>query len=170
VPLIELATGSAGALIVAAQLGPWTILLTSAQLAAAVATCAGRSGWANASLAVALPLTVAWLFGSTLSGALAPASVLVSVSFGLSTSSALSVARSGHGLLWQAAPQVVALCCLLWIGQPLAAAGMGLLCVAQVLWAPLLPEPGSRAAYFRSLQLPWAAAMLLAAWALGTAQ
>lgn len=169
-PLTELGVGCAGALVVAAFLGTPTLWVTLAGVVAALATAVASKAPADNTLAtVTLPLLLCWLVALSLSGHFYALSVVPGLALALDGSALFAVERTGRGLLFQLAPQVLLVLCVLIAGRLLAGLVVGLSVFSQVLWAPALGAADQRRRYFQSLQVPWAIAMVVAALAVGAA-
>jgi hypothetical protein len=171
-PVVQLAGSTVFALAIAAQLGPQSLVVTLASLAVAYASGLLCPQWAgNPMVTSALPVLGAWLLGHAAYAEIAPLSVLAAAGFSLvfGCLSALDRQRGsvGRNALWLAAPWVVVVASLTGVMQPLAAAVVALLGSLPLLLAPLLESKPGRAQYFRSVQLPLAASMIIAALALG---
>jgi hypothetical protein len=119
----------------------------------------------------ALPMLGAWILGHTAYAPVAPLSVLAAVGFSLVFGRLSALDRKsgsvGHNALWPALPWALVMASLIGVMQPLAAAAVALLGSLTLLLAPLLETEPGRAQYFRAVQLPLAASMIVAALALG---
>jgi hypothetical protein len=171
-PLAQLAVSTVFALALAAQLGPQSLAITLASLAVAYIGGVLRPHWSLKPLVTpALPMLGAWMLGHTAYAPITPLSLLAGVGFSLvfALLSALHrrSASAGHNALWLALPWALVMVSLIGVMQPLAAAAVVLLGSLPLLLAPLLEAEPGRARYLRTVQLPLATSMIIAALALG---
>ena len=176
--LPRLAVSTVFSVAVAAELGLRTLTVTTAALVCVYARCLLGGRWAarhprgdveepaSPVLDVSLPILVTWLIGHTTYAAIRVESVMVAACFALALGVCAQVNQTGKGLVRLLLPQAVLVALFVVARQPVTAAGVTLLASSQLLWSPLLQIPAGRARFFRALQLPLAAAMLLAAWTL----
>ncbi len=183
-PLLLLTLSLFFALVTASQLGAQCLGVALMCIAVACLTGVGVQGEASRRLlSIAIPIWSAWLVGHGSFGRLDMISVWTSgcyaalfCAFWLLDHTHQRLARP----LWlQAAAQLGVLASLILIRQPLVAAAVALLATPQVLLLPLIErridkplpnvsqDPAGPELYFRSLQLPLIASMVVTAAALG---
>jgi hypothetical protein len=171
-PLVQLAASTVFALSIAAQLGGQSLLVALASLVVAYTSGMLRWRWAHSPVVThALPVLGAWLLGHTAYAEVNPLSLLAAVGFSLVVSCLSALDRRlgpvGQNALFLAVPWALAVASLVGVMQPLAAAAVALLGSLPLLLAPLLETESGRTEYFRAVQLPLAASMIVAALALG---
>jgi len=171
-PLAQLALSTVFALAIAAQLGQQSLVIVFASLVVAYASGLLRPRLAhNPLVSHALPLLGAWLLGHAAYARIAPLSALAAVGFSLVCAALFTISHRLRSVrqntLWLAVPWAVALASLIGVMQPVAAAAVALLGSLFLLLAPLLETEPGRAQYFRTVQIPLAASMIVTAMALG---
>jgi hypothetical protein len=171
-PLVQLATSTVFALALAAQLGQQSLVVALASLVVAYVSGLLGPRWAHDPVvSPTLSVLGAWLLGHAAYAQITPLSALAALGFSLAIGclSALNRRRGsvGQNALWLAVPWAAAVASLIGVMQPVAAALVALLVTPPLLLAPLLETDLGRAQYFRTVQLPLAASMIIAALALG---
>ena len=171
-PVVQLLVSTLFSLAVAAELGPRVLGLVVVGILLVYVGGLSRHRWPKGDLlAVPVPLLLAWLLGHATYQALRLPSAALAACFALTFwgSSALSKGSGGRlrGLLRQLLPQLAAVCVLVAIRQPVAAAVVGLLSTPQVLLVPLLASAAERERYFGAMQVGLLASMSFAALAVG---
>ncbi len=175
-PLLQMAVSTLFALSVAAQLGRWSLALTTISLS--IAYVAGWGPWhwsSNQLVTISTPLLVAWLLGHFSFGNPEPASMTTAACYAAAFYGFATLRRQreqlSKGLIWQTAAQLVVVATLIYVQQPLVAAAVALLATPQLLLLPLMESPAVTRAcdsrYFRAVQLQVLLSMLSAAAALG---
>jgi len=176
-PVLQGFVGSVFALTLAGQAGQLSLVLTAVVLFTALIRAVVHGKYSSSRLlSLAFPLFAAWLLGHAAYNPLNVASVVIALCFALAfySFSAPSAAlrgrfadshqpatRPNQGMIWQ----VLAVTCLILIGQPIAAATTALLATPQLLLCSLLKTESER--YFRAIQFQLMLIAFLTALALG---